>query len=117
MTDSLTSMFGVSSRNFITSCTILAVACLSWACFLESRSTWSLRRFQSPAFLLIVTMVIRRRDVVARSEAYKRVTVSTMSMREMRPGRTCRACFSSTSNLSTALWTSVCIEHQHKSHS
>jgi hypothetical protein len=63
-------MLGVSSRNFITACTILVVACLSWACFLERRSTWSLRRFQSPDSLAIVTMAIRRRDVEARSEAY-----------------------------------------------
>jgi hypothetical protein len=71
MTESFTSRFGVSSKNFITSCTIRVVACLSWACFLERTSTWSLRRLQSPEFLLMVTMAIRRRDVVARSEAYR----------------------------------------------
>lgn len=69
MTDSLTSKFGVSSRNPITVWTIFVTACLSWPCFLDSRSTWSFSRFQSPEFLLSVTMVIRMRDVVARSEA------------------------------------------------
>jgi len=69
MTESFTSMLGVSSRKLITVCTILVMACLSWPCFLERTSTWSFIKLQSPAVLHIVTMEINMRDVEARSEA------------------------------------------------
>ena len=49
--------------------TILVVACLSCPCFFESRSTCSFMRFQSFAFLAIVTMAMMTREVDARSEA------------------------------------------------
>jgi hypothetical protein len=78
MTDSLTSILGVSSRNPITTCTIFVVACLSCPCFLDRRRTWSLRRLQSPAFLIIVTMETRSLDVDARSEAYNSVITQAM---------------------------------------
>lgn len=54
----------------MTVCTILVVACLSCPCFFESRSTCSFKRFQSFAFLAIVTMAMMIREVDARSEAY-----------------------------------------------
>lgn len=70
MTDSLVSRFGVSSRNFITVCTILVMACLSWPCFFERSRTWSLSRVQSPESLLIVTIVMSNRDAVGKSLDY-----------------------------------------------
>lgn len=39
ITDSFTSMLGVSSRKPMTTCTILVVACLSCPCFFDRRST------------------------------------------------------------------------------
>lgn len=68
MTESFVSRFGVSSKNPITTCTIFVVACFSWPCFLESSSTCSFNRLQSPAFLAIVQIPTRIREVEARSE-------------------------------------------------
>jgi hypothetical protein len=69
MTDNLVSRFGVSSKNSMTFCTILVVACLSCPCFFDSRSTCSFIRLQSFAFFAIVTMAMMTREVEARSEA------------------------------------------------
>lgn len=70
ITDSFVSRFGVSSKYFITVCTILVMACLSCPCFFERSRTWSLSRFQSSEFLLIVTIVMSNRDVVGKSLDY-----------------------------------------------
>jgi hypothetical protein len=70
MTESFDSRLGVSSRNPITVCTILVVACFSWPCFFDSSSTCSLSKLQSPAFFAIVHIAMRIREVEARSEAF-----------------------------------------------
>jgi hypothetical protein len=69
MTESFVSRFGVSSKKPITVCTIFVVACFSCPCFLESSKTCSFIKFQSFAFLAIVTMAMMIREVEARSEA------------------------------------------------
>jgi hypothetical protein len=48
------------------------VACLSCPCFFDSRRTCSFIKFQSFAFLAIVTMAMMIREVDARSEALRR---------------------------------------------
>lgn len=71
MMDILVSMLGVPSKKPMTTWTILVIACLSWPCFLESRSTCSFNCPHSPFSLHNVTMVTMRRDVEARSEAWQ----------------------------------------------
>ena len=70
MTDSFLSKVGVSLRKLMTTCTIFVTAWRSWPCFLDSSSTCSLSRPQSPASLASVTMATRTREVDARSDAY-----------------------------------------------
>ncbi len=72
MTDNLVSRFGVSSKNPMTVCTILVVACFNCPCFFDSSKTCSFIKSQSLAFLAIVTIAMITRDVDARSEAYVR---------------------------------------------
>lgn len=106
MTESLVSMFGVSSRNFMTVWTMRVTACLSWPCFLESTSTWSLSKLHFPASLQMVHIAMRMRDVEARSDACWGQQAG--ARRRVWFGRklTWRVCFSSNASFSMAVVTS-----------
>ena len=106
MTLSLVSVLGVSSRNPMTTCTILVMACLSCPCFFDNSSTCSFNEFQSPASLHIVTIATSDRDVEARSEDCG-ASQSMFCYSKARVQSTCLACFSRPRILSIPLWTSV----------
>lgn len=66
--------------------TILVMACLSWPCFLDRTRTWSFSNVQFPAFLQMVHIAIRVRDVDARSEACGCMNVNVNIFSRMSSG-------------------------------